>query len=239
MRIAASYLACCDHGCPLGDQAARGEGPRAPEDGLQGIRAVRQRVGQRTVEDGAMSFAPLTGRLLVASPSMGDPNFDRTVVAVLEHHPDDGALGVVVNRPSGTDVAEVLPAISPLVAEPAVVFVGGPVQPQAALCLGVPRPGVEPDGFAPLASGVATVDLDKDPAVLTTGLQVLRVFAGYAGWGGGQLEAEIAAGAWFVVDGVPYDVFADDPEQLWRTVLRRQGGTLALVSTYPEDPRLN
>lgn len=186
-----------------------------------------------------MSWESLAGRLLVATPSLGDPNFDRTVVAVLEHSRDDGALGVVVNRPSGTEVAEVLPAIGALVAEPSVVFVGGPVQPHAALCLGVPRPGAEPDGFAPLSTGLATVDLDRDPDVLSAGLQVLRVFAGYAGWGGGQLEAEIAQGAWFVVDALPGDVFADEPERLWRSVLRRQGGTLALVSTFPADPRLN
>ncbi len=186
-----------------------------------------------------MAVASLSGRLLVASPSMGDANFDRTVVAVLEHDPDDGALGVVVNRPSETEVADVLPRITPLVAAPAVVFVGGPVQPQAALCLGAPRPGAEPDGFAPLACGVATVDLDHDPQILSIGLQTVRVFAGYAGWGGGQLEAEIASGAWFVVDAQPGDVFGDEPGRLWSVVLRRQGGTLALVSTYPPDPRLN
>ncbi len=197
------------------------------------------RAGAAAGKDGGMSFASLSGRLLVASPSMGDPNFDRTVVAVLEHSPDDGALGVVVNRPSETAVADVIPALTPLVAEPSVVFVGGPVQPQAALCLGVPRPGAQPDGFVPLASGVATVDLDRDPALLSTGLLTVRVFAGYAGWGGGQLEAETAAGAWFVVDALPGDVFDGDPVGLWRAVLRRQGAPLALVSTFPVDPRLN
>jgi putative transcriptional regulator len=186
-----------------------------------------------------MSPGSLTGRLLVATPSLTDPNFHRTVVALLEHDPVDGALGVVVNRPSGTDVAELLPGVAPLASDPAVVFVGGPVQPQAALCLGQVRPGAVAAGFAPLSAGFATVDLDEDPAVLGAGLHRLRVFAGYAGWGGGQLEAEIEAGAWFVVDAVPDDVFGADPDGRWRSVLRRQPGPLAMVSTFPDDPSLN
>ena len=67
----------------------------------------------------------------------------------------------------------------------------------------------------------------------------LRVFAGYAGWGSGQLQAEIDEGAWYVLPGEPADPFMADPARLWQAVLRRQGGELALVATYPDDPRLN
>lgn len=164
----------------------------------------------------------LAGRLLVASPPLGDPNFDRTVVLLL-HHDDQGALGVVLNRPTSVDVAEVLPAWAPVAAAPPVVFLGGPVAPDAAIGLG--RAGTT----------VATVDLGADPG----GVEEVRLFAGYSGWDGGQLEAEIGVGAWFVLDSVPDDAVSPEPEDLWRTVLRRQGGRLATYATIPEDPTVN
>lgn len=186
-----------------------------------------------------MTSGPLRGRLLVASPTLTDPNFARTVVLVLEHSDDDGALGVVLTRPSATPVAEVLPAWAPLAAEPAVAFVGGPVSPNAAICLGCARPGEHPAGWTGIDGLLGAVDLSQDPASVEGALECVRIYAGYAGWGAAQLEAEIALGAWYVIDALPADPFVTAPSQLWRQVLRRQGGGLALVSTFPPDPTRN
>jgi putative transcriptional regulator len=168
--------------------------------------------------------ASLAGRLLVATPGLTDPNFARTVILVLAHT-DDGALGVVLNRPGGLRAEDVAPAWSELVAPPDVVFIGGPVQPDTALCLGATL-----EGWRPL-------DIDEDPAVAE--VSRIRVFAAYSGWSAEQLEAEIEAGGWYVLDPWPDDPFTDSPEDLWRRVLRRQGGRTALASTSPDDPSWN
>jgi putative transcriptional regulator len=184
--------------------------------------------------------ARLTGRLLVATPTLGDPNFSRTVVYVLDHD-ESGTLGVVVNRPTTVPVGEVLPDWQQYTTDPGVLFQGGPVALDSALGLAV-LPGVgddEPVGWRRVVDGLGLVDLDAPPEVLVEGMAGLRIFAGYAGWGSGQLEDELAEGAWYVVPGQARDAFTADPEGLWRAVLRRQGGDLALVSTYPEDPTQN
>jgi putative transcriptional regulator len=180
---------------------------------------------------------PMTGRLLVATPALQSPDFDRTVVLVLEHG-DHGALGVVLNRPSELAVAEPLPQWEPFVADPAVVFVGGPVAPSAAICLAQARGETDADAWKPLFDGLGTLDLEGHPEDVPV-LDRLRVFAGYAGWGPGQLEGEIEEGAWFVVAAEPGDALSTEPRDLWRTVLRRQGGEYALVSTFPPDPTMN
>jgi putative transcriptional regulator len=180
----------------------------------------------------------LRGRLLVATPTLYDPNFFRTVVLVLEHN-DDGALGVVLNRPSETSVGESLPDWDPLAAEPGVVFVGGPVSPGAAI--GLARAGSvdHTDGWAPLFGPMGTVDLGRPPPELSVEVQSLRVFAGYAGWSAGQLDGEVEAGGWFVLDAAPDDVFTSGPESLWASVLRRQGGRMAMFATAPPHPSVN
>jgi putative transcriptional regulator len=190
--------------------------------------------------------ATLAGRLLVATPALGDSNFERSVVLVLDHD-EDGALGVVINRPTPVDVAEVLPVWQPLATEPGVLFQGGPVALDSALGLAlVPTDGDdEPLGWRRVVGRVGLVDLDVPPEVLAAEVTRLRIFAGYAGWGAGQLEDELAEGAWYVVEarfGGPDDAgdpFTRAPEDLWRSVLRRQGGDLAMVSTYLDDPSLN
>jgi putative transcriptional regulator len=187
-----------------------------------------------------MSEGSLTGRLLVAAPTLRDPNFERTVVLVLEHGPE-GALGVVLNRPTDTDLYAALPRWERFAADPSVVFEGGPVAPTAAICLGrttVPE-GAEPDGWHPLFAGLATIDLERDPEELAQPVHDVRVFAGYAGWGADQLEGEVAAGAWYVLDALPGDALSPDPDDLWRTVLRRQRGRLAMVANFPADPVMN
>ncbi|MBW3641058.1 MAG: YqgE/AlgH family protein [Actinobacteria bacterium] len=183
------------------------------------------------------------GQLVVATPQLGDPNFARTVVLLLQVN-DDGALGVVLNRPTETEVAEVLPLWAPLAAAPPTVFAGGPVQPQAAICLGRGRPGyLTVPGFAQVDGlpdgALGTIDLDGSPDDLHRAVSEVRLFAGYAGWSAGQLEAEIGEGAWWVLDALPADAFAVQPELLWRQVLLRQGPPIAFAASYPADPKLN
>jgi putative transcriptional regulator len=180
----------------------------------------------------------LRGRLLVATPGLRDPNFDRTIVLVLEHDAD-GALGLVLNRPSATGLADVLPAWQALACDPPLVFAGGPVDANAAICLGSTRPGVVNPAVQPITPTVGVVDLDADPDLLTADVAHVRIFAGYAGWGGGQLDEEVDADGWFLVDALPGDAFLGTPALLWRTVLRRQAGRMALFSTFPEDPAHN
>jgi putative transcriptional regulator len=190
------------------------------------------------VSETPQSPESLRGRLLVSTPGLGDPNFDRSVVLLLEHDAD-GALGVILNRPSATPLGEVLPAWSDLASEPPVVFAGGPVDSTAAICLGSTRPGAVNGAVQPVTPTLGVVDLDGDPALLAADVAYVRVYAGYAGWGGGQLDSEVEAGGWFVVDCLPSDPFTASPLTLWRAVLRRQGGRLALASTYPGDPSHN
>ena len=181
----------------------------------------------------------LTGRLLVATPTLEEPTFRRTVVLMLDHG-NDGALGIVVNRPLEVDVAAVLPAWQPHVTRPGRLFQGGPVALDSALgVVAVPGDDDEPVGVRRLIGALGLVDLDTPPEIVAGGVAGLRIFAGYAGWGSGQLEGEIESGSWYVVDAEARDPFSDTPETLWRSVLRRQRGDLAFVSTYPDDPSQN
>lgn len=181
----------------------------------------------------------LAGRLLVATPKLEDPNFARSVVLLLDHD-DDGALGVIISRPTTVPVAEVLPGWSALVTGPDVLFSGGPVATDSALAVAVlDGYDEEPVGWRPLYPGAGLVDLDAPPELLEGMLAGMRVFAGYAGWGAGQLENEVAEGAWYVVSAENEDLLCPDAELLWRRVLRRQPGELAFVATCPLDPTEN
>ncbi|MBV9384659.1 MAG: YqgE/AlgH family protein [Streptosporangiaceae bacterium] len=186
----------------------------------------------------------LAGRLLVATPLLGDPNFRRAVVLIVEHEVAEGTLGVVLNRPTKIPVGQVLEPWTELVTGPSVVFKGGPVAPNSALALALVPGKDEPLGWraldgAPALARLGLVDLDAPPRLLAPAIQSLRVYAGYAGWGPGQLRSEIDEGAWYVLNAEPADVFFTEPERQWRDVLRRQGGDMALVATYPDDPGLN
>lgn len=202
----------------------------------------------------------------MAAPVLADPNFSRTVVLLLAYG-DEGALGVVLNRPSETPVEEVVPAWAERVTPPGVLFTGGPVQPEAAICVGHhldPTLGADLDlagvafgeeavtlgeddededdpfgGYSPLTSTLGTVDLRREPEEIAVALGGLRVFKGYAGWGPGQLDDELEEKAWFVLEGSPDDVLTDDPGALWERVLRRQGGWLAVLARHPVDPMAN
>ncbi len=191
-----------------------------------------------------MGSDPRAGRLLVATPLLGDPNFRRAVVLVVEHEVTEGTLGIVLNRPTTISVGQVLEQWTELTTDPSVVFKGGPVAPNSALALAL-VPGMdEPAGWraldgAPALARLGLLDLDAPPRLLAPSIASLRVYAGYAGWSPGQLEAEIDEGAWYVVGAEPADVFAAEPERLWRDILRRQEGDLAFLATYPDDPGLN
>ncbi|MFF3393188.1 YqgE/AlgH family protein [Streptomyces sp. NPDC002669] len=180
----------------------------------------------------------LTGRLLVATPALADPNFDRAVVLLLDHD-EEGSLGVVLNRPTPVGVRDILMPWAGLAGEPDVVFQGGPVSLDSALGVAV-IPGDEgPLGWRRVYGAIGLVDLEAPPELLAAALGSLRIFAGYAGWGPGQLETELSEGAWYVVESEPGDVSSPRPEHLWRAVLRRQRSELAMIATYPDDPSLN
>jgi len=185
------------------------------------------------------STESLQGKLLVAAPSLLDPNFVRTVVLMLAHG-EHGALGLVLNRPTVTSVSSPLPEWEDLATNPGVVFVGGPVS-EGTICLARVKSevSVPSSGYLPLQGTLGTVDLEADPAFVAPWIERLRIFAGYAGWGEGQLESEMEAGAWWALDVSEDDIFSEEPGQLWKSVLRRQGGLLALASAFPSDPSLN
>ena len=171
---------------------------------------------------------PLAGSLLIAMPDLTDPNFSRTVLLVLEHDAG-GAVGVVLNRPSELSPFDDLPAWADLVALPAVVFLGGPVEPDAAVGLAA----ADDDSGV---NGVRVVDLSSEPGELAA---AVRIFAGYAGWGPQQLEAELIQGGWIVAGAEPGDVFTDEPRELWRRVVRRQPGRVSMYANFPDDPKFN
>jgi putative transcriptional regulator len=178
----------------------------------------------------------LAGSLLVAGPTLLDPNFVRTVVLLLEHG-EQGSVGVVLNRPTEEPVTDHLPEWAGHVTAPPVVFVGGPVMNEVAV--GVAERGPDPDEeWAPVVGSAGTVDLGVGPD-LVDDLGRVRVFSGYAGWDEGQLELELALGSWFVVPAELSDVFTDTPQGLWREVLARQPGRLALFASFPNDLRSN
>jgi putative transcriptional regulator len=175
------------------------------------------------------------GNLLVATPLLVDPNFERTVILMLEHSAE-GALGVVLNRPSELAVAEAMPEWADQCADPEVVFGGGPVQPGAAFVVGERPDAKVAAGFAVVFEQIGVVDLQS---ATPHDVGRVRVFSGFAGWSPGQLEGELAEAAWWVVEPEPEDVFADDPDELWRTVLHRQPSRLAWFADYPDDPANN
>jgi putative transcriptional regulator len=183
---------------------------------------------------------PAPGRLLVATPSLVDPNFAHTVVLLLDHDAE-GSLGVVLNRPSAIPVSSVLQEWASSADPPEVLFEGGPVSTDAALAVACVPEGQqgEPIGFRRLFGCTGIIDLDTPPEVLAPAITRLRVFAGYAGWGSGQLEAEIAEGSWYIVESLTSDIFGVSPKRLWSSVLRRQPSELAWVSTKPLDPTQN
>lgn len=186
-----------------------------------------------------MSDRPtLAGKLLIAEPTLHSAAFHRTVTLMLEHNVD-GALGIVLDRPGDTSVGEVLPDWGERVAPPGAIFSGGPVSPEVAICL-AERPTVsDADGWQQAVGHLGTLDVSRAPYELPADVGRVRIFSGYAGWSAGQLEGELEAGAWYVVERVDDDCFSTDPDELWSRVLRRQPGRLGAVGLFPLDPSVN
>jgi putative transcriptional regulator len=180
-----------------------------------------------------MAMENLLGSLLIANGNLMDPNFRRTVIVVTEHS-EEGAMGLVLNRPANVTVEEAAPTLSDLVPAGSLIYVGGPVQPEAAIVL----------------ADLATFDVESKIVIGTigmlagfdgvaNGIKRARVFAGYAGWGPGQLESEAEEDAWIIEDALPADIFTDEPERLWSRVLQRKGGEYRLLALMPLDPSTN
>jgi putative transcriptional regulator len=175
----------------------------------------------------------LRGSLLIAGPQLLDPNFRRTVVLVADHG-EEGAMGVILNRPSGMTVADAAPDLEPLIGPDAPIFAGGPVQPTSGVVLAEVAEADEPVfGDVVLVPGLGEL------ADVVDGAGNIRVFAGYAGWGADQLEAELEEGAWLVVEACDSDLMSPQPETLWREVLRRQDNDVRFWTTFPDDPSAN
>jgi putative transcriptional regulator len=183
-----------------------------------------------------MMAESLAGQLLLASPTLLDPNFVRTVVLVGVHG-EEGAMGVVLNRPSSVTVAEAVPALEQAVGGAEAVYVGGPVQPESIILLAEFE---DPASAGLLVLGnIGFPAPDAELGELSQATLRGRVFAGYAGWGSGQLDAEIADGDWISHAAEPQDVFSELPEGLWGGVLTRKGGSYALLARMPLDPSVN
>ena len=175
------------------------------------------------------------GKLLVASPVLADPNFARTVVLMTEHN-DEGAMGIVLNRPSDAPARDLLPILDEIAGDDPL-FIGGPVQPEAVVLL---AEFSDPEAAAWIVVadvGLASAGTDIDD--LVPAVRRGRFYAGYSGWGPGQLEAELEQDSWIVEPPIPAELFPDNPETLWSDVLARKGGQYALISRMPEDPRVN
>lgn len=174
----------------------------------------------------------------MATPVIDDENFERTVVYLFEHN-DDGSVGVVLNRPTAVAVQDVLAKWATLAAQPAVLFSGGPVSPGSVLGLAQASGPLPAELFTVLEWPLGAIDITLEPGLVADELESVRLFSGYAGWGPGQLQAELGVGAWWVFDAAPGDLFDGDPTELWYRVLRRQGGSYAVYGFAPDDPSLN
>ena len=191
---------------------------------LGGSQAAARPPALETGEPPAAAVAsssrkPLPGAFLVASRWLQDSNFGETVVFLLEAG-EKGAMGVIINRRTAVSAAEALPQLTALQGRQDFLYAGGPVQPLEPLFLASassPPEGskdvLEGEVFL-LRSSEAVTSLLEDP---TSGS--VRIFAGYAGWGAGQLEAEIARSDWHVLPGSSRWIFADDPENVWLELL--------------------
>lgn len=178
----------------------------------------------------------LKGNLLIAGPGLLDPNFRRTVVLVAEHGPE-GAMGLVLNRPSTLVAADAVPHLAELVPDDDPVWFGGPVDGGSIVAVGdFEQPG---EAAALIVGPVGFLPAEADATLLAGAVRRTRVYAGYAGWGGSQLETELEEGSWIVEPARPEDVFCAEGVDLWSRVLRRKGGRFRLLATMPFDPSLN
>lgn len=184
-------------------------------------------------------FRVQTADLLVATPEVMGDFFDKSVIMMLESD-DTGSLGVMLNRPSTTTIDLALPEWVDLVSPPADLFIGGPVKQNGAICVAKLRPHIQPPpGWRRLSGDLGLLQLDTPVEIVNGAFLDMRIFAGYCGWGAEQLEGEMIRGSWQVCSGRPEDLFTADPNGLWHRILRRQGGDLAMLSSYTSSFELN
>jgi putative transcriptional regulator len=179
----------------------------------------------------------LRGQVLIAAPSLLDPNFRRTVVFIAEHT-EEGAMGLVLNRPAPTTVGEAVSDLDWLLDPDSQVFLGGPVRPEEAIVVAEFEEPAEDAALVHEAIGFVSAEPD-DREATAAAVRRARLFAGFAGWGPGQLESELDAPGWITAPVQADDVFTEDADSLWSTVLRRKGREYALLATMPPDPSLN
>ncbi len=177
----------------------------------------------------------LRGQLLIAGPELWDPNFRRTIILIGQHD-DEGALGLVLNRPAELSVAEASPPLEHLVDRDSPLFLGGPMDKATAVVL---AEFAEPERAEVLAFGSVGFLAGHVEADVVHVISRARVFAGYAGWGPGQLENELRESSWIIEPALPEDVFTREPDRLWGAVLRRKGPEFHFLATMPVDPVLN
>jgi putative transcriptional regulator len=176
------------------------------------------------------------GQLLVAGPALLDPNFWRTVVLIVEHN-EDGAFGLVLNRPSETSIADAVPQLGTLLESDQPLFIGGPVQPSAVIVLAEFE---DPSSAALVAfDDVGVLGTGAPEEELTASIRTGRAFLGHAGWGPGQLDGELERGDWILEPAKLEDAFSGQAGGLWSDVLTRKGGSYALVARMPADPSMN
>jgi len=192
----------------------------------------------RPPERSSTPRVPAAGNLLISSVGIDSGYFTRSVVLVIDHD-DSGTLGVVLNQFAEPRLDSVLPQWADLVSEPRVLFSGGPVSRNGAICLASPLADEEPPGYRPVVGRIGLLHLDTPVEIVAGAYADLRIFAGYAGWEAGQLAGELAMDMWWVVDARYDDVFGDRPEGLWQQCLRRQPGEIAFFSTWTDDPERN
>ncbi len=179
-----------------------------------------------------------SGKLLVASPSLSESNFCQTVLLVLEHTDEEGALGIILNRPSELAVSSVIKDWASAVCKPKVVFAGGPVSTSSLIALASVALDDVDENWSQIMGRIGTVDLEQNPSDIG-GLDEVRIFAGFSAWAPGQLEAELADEAWFVLELEASDPFSSDPEELWWQIFARQQGDLRRLRFYPRNPADN
>jgi putative transcriptional regulator len=167
-----------------------------------------------------------------------DPNFARTVVLLCEHNDDEGTFGLSLTRPLTGTVGDVIDTLAGCDSR---LYAGGPVQTNTLHY--IHRHGDVIESSIQVQDGLAWGgDFDLVQALVLAGdarADTIRFFAGYSGWGPGQLKSELEQGSWIVSRTDSDTIFTSRPEDLWKTVLRGMGGQYKILSNFPLDPRLN